>query len=70
MVPYYIGPDLDSSSVSDPYPIHLIRIQHFMLNTDTNPIWIQGFDDQKLKKITADKKILIYFCQKLQFTCP
>ena len=34
-------------------PIHLIRIQiqRFRLNTDPDPIRIQGFDDQKLKKI-------------------
>ena len=28
-----------------------IRIQHFRLNTDPDPIRIQGFDDQELKKI-------------------
>ncbi len=26
-------------------------------NTDTDPIRIQGFNDQKLKKITAEKKL-------------
>jgi hypothetical protein len=26
-------------------------------NTDPDPIRIQGFNDQKLKKITAEKKI-------------
>jgi hypothetical protein len=26
-----------------------------MPNTDPDPIWIQGFDDQKLKKITVEK---------------
>jgi hypothetical protein len=32
--------------------IHLIRIQHFRLNTDPDPdpIRIQGFNDHKLKK--------------------
>ncbi len=41
--------------------IHLIqiRIQYFSLNTGTDPdpiqIRIQGFNDQKLKKITAEK---------------
>ncbi len=39
--------------------IHLIqiRIQYFRLNTDPDPIRIriQGFNDQKLKKITAEK---------------
>jgi hypothetical protein len=35
-----------------------IRIQHFRLNTDPDPdpIRIQGLNDQKLKKITAEKK--------------
>jgi hypothetical protein len=43
--------------------IHLIRIriwiQHFRLNTDPDPdlIRIQGFDDQKLKKFTAEKNL-------------
>jgi hypothetical protein len=32
-----------------------IRIQHFRLNIDPDPIRIQGFNDQKLKKITAEK---------------
>jgi hypothetical protein len=40
--------------------IHLIqirvRIQHFRLNTDSDPIRIQAFDDQKLKKISAEKR--------------
>ncbi len=40
--------------------IHFIRIriqiQHFRLNTDPDPIRTQGFNYQKLKKITAEKK--------------
>ncbi len=40
-----------------------IRIQHFRLNTDPDPIRIQGFDGQKLKKIYS-------WMQKLQFTYP
>jgi hypothetical protein len=53
--------------------INFIRIQihHFRLNTnpdpDPDPIRIQGFNDQKLKKITAEKKNF-FFDQKLQFT--
>ncbi len=47
--------------------IHLIRIriQHFRLNAnpDSDPIRIQGSDDQKLTKFTA-KKILIFFGPK------
>jgi hypothetical protein len=35
---------------SDPYSFIWIRIQHFRLNTDPDPIWIQGFDDQKIEK--------------------
>jgi hypothetical protein len=48
-----------------------IRIRHFRLNryrsrsnTDPNPIRIQGFNDQKLKRITAEKKNLILFGSK------
>jgi hypothetical protein len=37
---------------------------------DPDPIRIQGFNDQKLKKITAEKKNEIFFDQKLQFTYP
>jgi hypothetical protein len=37
---------------------------------DPDPIRIQGFNDQKFKKITAEKKNLIFFDQKLQFTYP
>ncbi len=35
-----------------------IRIQHFRLNTDPDPvpIRVQGFNDQKLKKITVENK--------------
>ncbi len=33
-----------------------IRIYHFGLNTDPNP----GFDDQKLKKFAAEKKLDIF----------
>ncbi len=48
--------------ISDPYsfdtdPVR-IRIRHFRLNTDPDPdpIRVQGFDDQKLKKINSWKK--------------
>jgi hypothetical protein len=37
---------------------------------DPDPIRIQGFNDQKLKKITAEKKIKFFLDQKLQFTYP
>jgi hypothetical protein len=39
----------------------LIRIQHFRLNTDPDPdpIWIQGFNDEKVKKITAENFLYI-----------
>jgi hypothetical protein len=47
-----------------------IRIQRLRLETNTDPIRIQGFNDQKLKKITAEKKIKFFLDQKLQFTFP
>jgi hypothetical protein len=34
-----------------------IRIQHFRLNTDPDPIRIQVFDDQKLIKFAAEKRL-------------
>ncbi len=66
-----------------PYPaglwirIHFfrIRIQSLRLETNTDPnpdldtVRIQGFNDQKLKKITADN-FFYFFYQKLQFTYP
>ncbi len=40
-------------------------------DTDPDPIRIQGFNDQKLKKNNSWKKNLIFFLnQKLQFTYP
>ncbi len=44
-----------------------IRIPHFRLNTvpDPGPIWTKGFDDQELKKITIEKKKLIFFWLKI-----
>jgi hypothetical protein len=52
--------------------IHFFRIRRLSLetNTDPDPIRIQGFNDQKLKKITAEKKIKFVLDQKLQFTYP
>jgi hypothetical protein len=56
-----------------------IRIQHFRLNTnpDPDPIRFQGFNDQKLKKNTAEKKIYfflsktaIYLSLGLHKVCP
>jgi hypothetical protein len=49
-----------------------IRIQSLRLETnpdpDPDPIRIQGFNDQKLKKITAEIFFIFFFYQKLQFT--
>ncbi len=45
--------------------IHLIRILGWL-----NPIQIQGFDDQKLKKIYSKKNKISFFDQKLKFTYP
>jgi hypothetical protein len=40
-------------------------------NPDPDPIRIQGFKDQNLKKkIKAEKKLTFSFDQKLQFTYP
>jgi hypothetical protein len=52
--------------------IHLIRIwiQHFRLNTDPDPIWIQGFDDQKWKKNLQVKKYLIFIGSKTTISYP
>ncbi len=55
-----------------------IRIQSLMLeanadqdpNPDPDPIRIQGFNNQKLKKITAENLFKFFFYQKLQFTYP
>ncbi len=49
--------------------IHLIRIQHFRLNTDSDPIRFQGLDGQILKKFTAENFCFV-FCQKLPTTVP
>ncbi len=42
--------------------IHFIRIQLSRLNTDPDPdpIWIQGFNDQKLKKKKLQLKIFFF----------
>jgi hypothetical protein len=45
----------------------LIRIQHFRLKTDPDPIRIQSFDAKNWKEFTAEKK---NFGIKLQFTYP
>ncbi len=53
-------------------PWVLIRIQHFTLNTDPDPIRIQGFDDlmTKIEIIYSWKENWSLFDQKLQFTYP
>jgi hypothetical protein len=52
--------------------IHFIRIQHFRQNTDpdSDPIRIQGFDDQKWEKITAEKNFLYLFSFNLHIPRP
>ncbi len=54
------------------YPGLWIRIQSLMLetNTDPDPIRIQGFNDQKLKKNYSRNFFLFFFDQTLQFTYP
>jgi hypothetical protein len=55
------------ASVSDP---HSFDTDLNKLNTDPDPdpIQIQGYDDQKLKKMYSSKKF--FWDQKLQFTNP
>ena len=63
------------------FPIRIywlqIRIHHFRLNTDpdpirirSNPIGIEGFYDQELTKKTQLKKLKLFLDQKLQFSYP
>ncbi len=49
-----------------------IRIQWIRMEADTDPdpIRIQGFNDQKLKKNNSENFFLFFFDQKLQFTYP
>jgi hypothetical protein len=62
---------LGRGRVSDPYPFDTdpVRIQHFMLNIDPDPdpIRIQGFDDQKMKKVTAE---IFFFSKTLIYISP
>ncbi len=66
---YYTGQQcfgygfIDSGSGSS---ILLYIYNNFRLNTDPDPIRIQGFDDQKLKEFTAED----IFLSKLQFAHP
>jgi hypothetical protein len=54
--------------------IHFIRIwiQHFRLNTDPDPdpIRIQGFNDQKLKKIQLKKKLHFFWIKNYNLPIP
>jgi hypothetical protein len=59
MVSSVVGPDPDPEFQVNPDT-----------DTDPDPSWIQGFDDQKLKKKIQRKMVLSYFDQKLQFTYP
>jgi hypothetical protein len=47
-----------------------IRIQHFRLNTDPDPIRIQGFYDQKWEKNTAEKKIKFFWIKNYNLPIP
>ncbi len=58
-------------SIPSYYPMFRIRIQHLRLNTNPDPIRIQGFYDPKLKKIyTVAKKFDIYLIKKCNFLIP
>ncbi len=50
--------------------IHLNRIQHFRLNTDPDPIRMQGFDDQQLGKIYSWKKIKFFLIKNYNLPIP
>ncbi len=52
--------------------IHWVRIRHFRPSTEPDPdaTRIQGFDDQKLKKITVRKKFYIFFFKKCNLFIP
>ncbi len=59
----------------DPVPrlrirIHLIRIQHFRLNSYPYPIRILGFDDENGKKFTAEKKIYFFGIKNYNLPIP
>jgi hypothetical protein len=51
-----------------------IRIQRLRLETNTDPdpdpIRIQGFNDQKFKKITAEKKVKFFFIKNCNLRIP
>ncbi len=51
--------------------IHLFQIRHFRLNTDPDPIRIQGFDDRKIgrKKILAEKFLNNFFDHTQTYNC-
>ena len=54
------------SRVSNPHLFNADPDPTFFLIADPDP----GFDDLKLKKITAEKKINFFLDQKVQFTYP
>jgi hypothetical protein len=47
-----------------------IRIQHFRLNTDPDPIRIQGFNDQKLKQKLQLKKFNFFGSKNYNLPIP
>ncbi len=56
--------------VSHPYSFDTDPDPAFRLNTDLDPIRIQDFYDQKLKKKNLQLKIKFVLDRKLQFTYP
>jgi hypothetical protein len=69
---YYVPRPTEPASIQDPQSMgirnHLIRIQHFRLNTNPDPD-PDGFDEQKFQqqKLTSAKN---YIKKKLQLTFP
>jgi hypothetical protein len=50
--------------------IHFIRIQHFRMNTDPDPIRVQGFMTKNWKKITSEKKLNFFFIKNCNLPIP
>ena len=64
--------DVQATRVSDPHSFDpdLDPVFRLETNPDPDPIRVQGFNDQKLKKNTVEKNTKFVFDQKLQFTYP
>ncbi len=61
---------IDLTKAVDPDSLNPDQEPALQVNTDPDPIRIQGFDDQKLRKKIQLKIFFNLFFQNLQFTCP